>query len=397
MKKFIGFALAGFAAFVLLAPLALTARAAEFIAADKESGNVTLSAGETHRNAYVAGGSVFVNSAVTGDLFAAGGTVTVENSIEQDAVIAGGTVIMNGSVGGDVRVAGGTLTINGPIAGDLLLAGGTVHITEKGTIGGDLIMAGGQLTLDGAVTGKAMINGGAVSINSKITGPLRVTASDFLDFGAKADIAQKVSYKGMQQAELTEGAKVAEIEFTQIQNYNNKAGAVLATIFTIGFVVKLLAIILAGLLLMKLFPRTSHAAIAKISDNPWANLGVGVLVLLVGPIAVIFTLIIFVGMYLAILAFLAWLIVLVLAGITSSVFVGSWIVQKLTKKAEMVFDWQALVIGVVALAIAKFIPIIGWLFVFVMMLLAFGAMFRMLVAHIKNEQGHGHHSASIAE
>ncbi len=396
MKKSIGFIMAGFAAFVLLAPVALTARAAEFIAADKDSGNVTLSAGDTHRNAYVAGGSVFVNSAITGDLYAAGGTVTVENSIEQDAVIAGGTVIMNGSVGGDVRLAGGTLTVNGPIAGDLLLAGGTVNITEKGSIGGDLIMAGGQITVNGSVTGKAMINGGAITVNSRIAGLLRVTASEFLDFGAKADVAQKVSYKGVQEATLTEGAKVGEIEYTPIQQHSNKAGALIAGIFTVGFVMKLLAMILAGLLIMKLFPRTSHAAVAKIADNPWVNIGVGALVLFVGPIAVILALITFVGMYAAILAFLAWLLLLMLACLSSSVFIGSWIVQKLTKKTEMVFDWQALVIGVVALAIAQFIPVAGWLFVFVLMLLAFGAMLRLLVAQIKSEQGRHHTTGEIA-
>ncbi|QQS23254.1 hypothetical protein IPM19_01665 [bacterium] len=393
MKKLIGFALAGFAVFALVAPLALTANAAEFISASDDSGNVTLSQGDTHHNAYVAGASVFVNSAVTGDLYAAGGTITVENTIEQDAVVAGGTVILNSSVGGDVRVAGGTLTINGPVAGDLIVAGGVVTVTEKATVGGDLIVAGGQITLDGSVAGKAMINGGAVIVNSAITGPLRVTASESLMFGAKANVAQKISHKGIKEATVNEAATVGEIEFTQMKSHNNKAGAAIAAIFTIGFVVKLLAAILAGLLLMKLLPLSSRRAVAKISDNPWANLGIGVLVLFVGPVAVIFTLITFVGMYLAIIAFLVWLLALVLASLSSGVFVGSWIVQKLTKKTEMAFDWQALAIGVVALAVIKFIPIIGWLFVFVVLLMAFGAMMRMLVGHIKHEQSHANHAA----
>lgn len=384
MKKLLTFALAGFTSFSLLLPSAM---AAEFIVADEDSGNVTLSQGDTHHNAYVAGGSVFVNSAVTGDLYAAGGTITVENSIEQDAVIVGGTVILNGPVGGDVRLAGGTVTLNGSIAGDVILAGGTVHITEKGIIGGDLIMGGGQLIIDGAVAGRTLINGDAVVINSKMTGPLRVTATESLVFGPKADIAQKVNYKGVKEATLSEGAKVSDIEFTSIKGHSNKAAAVLAAIFTVGFVVKLLAAIIAGLLLMRLFPRAVRASVGKISNNPWSNLGVGLLALIVGPVAAIFLLLTFVGLYVAVLIFLGWLLVLVLASIASSIFVGSWIVQKLTKKTEAVYDWQALVIGVVALAIIKFIPIIGWLFVFVVLLTAFGAMLRLFVGHIKNEQG----------
>lgn len=392
MKKFVSFALAGFAAFAMLVIVAAPVMAAEFIAANDDSGNVTLSQGDTHRNAYVAGGSVFVNSAISGDIFAVGGTVTIENTIEQDAVIAAGTVIMNNSVGGDVRVAGGTLTINGAIAGDLLVAGGTVNITEKGSVGGDLVMAGGTVTVDGNVAGKAMIDGGIVLINSTITGPLRVTASETLTFGSKAVVSQKIACKGLKAAVVNEGAQVGEIEFTQMKNHGNKAGAAFAAIFTIGFVLKLVAAIVFGLILMKLFPRTSQAAVAKISDNPWTNLGVGALVLFVGPIAVIIALVSFVGMYVAITAFLAWLILLLISSVSSAVFVGGWIIKKLTKKSEMVFDWQALAIGVVALAIAKFIPIAGWLFCFAVMLIAFGAMVRMLLGHIKSEQAHGRHS-----
>lgn len=387
MKKIIAFAVASLAVFALMVP---TTFAAEFIAPDQESGNVTLSSGEKHHNTYVAGGKVFVNTDITGDLYAAGGTITIEGKIEQDAVVAGGTVTINGTVGGDVRVAGGTVTINGAVTGDVLIAGGTVYLTEKASIGGDLAAASGDMIVDSAIAGNAMIAGGVITLNSKVGGTVKVTADQSFTIGSKAEVAQTINYQGVKEATVVDGAKIGAVDFKKIeQPRGGHAGRVFATIFTITFVIKILAMMLAGLLLMKLFPRTSHAAVGKIMDKPWVNLGVGALVLFVGPIAVIIALISFFGLYIAIGAFLAWLLMLLFAALSSSVFVGSWIVKQLTKKPNMVYDWQALLIGIAVLSIVMLIPIIGGLFFFAILLIAFGAMIRLLMDHSRNEQSAG--------
>ena len=58
----------------------------------------------------------------------------------------------------------------------------------------------------------------------------------------------------------------------------------------------------------------------------------------------------------------------------------------LTKKDEMKYDWQSLVIGVVALGILMIIPVIGGLIFFILMLMAFGGIIRQLYDFIKSEQ-----------
>ncbi len=368
-------------------PIAL---AAEFIPADSNNGNVTLSTNDTHHNAYTAGGTVLVNSNITGDLYSAGGTVTVEGSVEQDAVIAGGTVILNGKVGGDVRIAGGTVTINGPVAGDVLVAGGTVLLTEKASVGRDLAITGGSLTIDAPVVGSVKIQGGVLTLNSKIEGDVIARVDQELIIGSKADI-KKISYHATREANVSEGARLGEVDFQKVEHHRGgHAGNVIASIFTIVFVVKVLAMLLAGLLLMRLFPRTSRIAVAKICDRPWLNLGIGALVLFVAPIVGIVILFTFLGMYIAITAFLVWLLLLMFAALTSSVFVGSWIIKKLTKKSENqepIVDWQSLLIGIVALSIIMLVPVIGGLFFFILLLISFGSMLRMLFDHIKSEQG----------
>jgi hypothetical protein len=384
MKRVIGFL--GLAAVVFSLSLP-TAFAAEFISGNEDNGNVTLSAGETHRNVYTAGGTVFVNSAIGGDIYAAGGTITIESGIEQDAVIAGGTVTINGEIGGDLRVAGGTVTINNRVGGDLLIGGGNVVLTEKGSVGGDLAVASGNLTVDGAVGGNAKIAGETVVLNSVINGRVDVRTGQSLTFGNKAVISQSISHKGPNEATVNDGAQIGTVDYKKEEmGSRNQGRNFFAAIFTLSFIVKSIGLILAGLLLMKLFPRTSRESIEYMQRGPWMNLLIGFLTLVVGPIVVVILLITFIGMYIAIAAFLAWLLMLLLAALVASVFVGAWIIKFLTKKQEMRYDWQALVIGVVVLAILMLVPIIGALGFFILMLIAYGGLIRQLYDRMQSEQ-----------
>ncbi len=385
MKKLLSLAAVGVAMTLFIAP---TAFAAEFIAPKDENQNITLSKGETHKNVYIAGGSVFVNSDVSGDLYGAGGTIMVEGNVEQDAVVAGGTVIVNGSVGGDIRVAGGEVTINGAVAGDVIVGGGTVRFTEKASVQGDLAVGAGDLTLDATVAGSVKIGGGMVRINSSLPGDVKVMADEKFTIGSKAIIPKTISYKGSQEAVVEDGAQVGTIDFQKVEAHKKGAlNGMMFAIFSITFVIKALGLILAGLLLMKLFPRTAKESVDSMRQGMWLNAGIGLIGLIVGPIAVILLLVTLFGMYIAGLFFFAWLIMLILAILVACVFTGAWIVMRLTKKESLVYDWQALVIGVVAIAILTLVPVIGGLAFFILLMMAFGGIIRQFYSRIKSEQG----------
>src|SRR3989344_3003471 len=134
MKKIL--ALLTLLGLVVIIPVAY---AAEFMAAGKD-GNISIGSSETHRNLYIAGGNVSVNSPISGDLFAAGGGVNITGNVEQDLFAAGGNINVAGNVGGDARVAGGSIVLNNPVGGDLLVAGGNVSLSERAIIGGDLVV-----------------------------------------------------------------------------------------------------------------------------------------------------------------------------------------------------------------------------------------------------------------
>lgn len=390
MKKISSFVGLGLATFLALSlSFAPIASAAEFLAPADTQGNVTLSSTETHHNAYVAGGSVFANSTITGDLYAVGGSLTIEGSVEQDLVVAGGNITVNGPIGGDIRVAGGTVIINSKVNGDVVVAGGTVTFTEKSSVGGDAMLAAGEVRFDGPVIGNVKVRGGQVTINSTVTGNVDVMADQSLTFGSKAVVASKILYKGSKEAVVTDGAQISAVEYQPLANRagnKNAAGDALAGIFTFFVLIKAIGGLILGLILIKLFPRSTKELVGSFQNKPWHNLGIGFLALIVGPIAAMILIITFVGMYVAFMLLLAWLLIIFIAAIVACIFAGVWLIKLYKKNEEVKADWKALVVGLVAMTVISFIPVIGMLVYSVLMLIAFGSLLRHLQGYIKEEQ-----------
>ncbi len=368
--------------------------AAEFIGPAQEQGNVSLVSTETHRNLYTAGRDVRVASATSGDLHIAGGKISVDGNVEQDAAIGGGEVSINAPIGGDVQAFGGAVTVNAAIGGDAIILGGDIKLTDKSSVAADLVIWGGNVSIEGPISGTVKIHGGNVYINSKIEKDIKVNAGDNLTFGSKAEVLGKVTYKGQREAMVNDGAKVGTIDFSR-QTKPNSAGHAAARIVTLGFVLSLLAAIAAALLVFKLLPSTSREIILGMEQKPWVNLGIGVLGLIVTPIAAIILMVMFVGWYVALLGIFGYILFLMLAGLAASVYVGAWLIKMLTKKDGLVIDWQAIVIGIVVFGILKMIPVIGWIITMGLMLIAFGSMIRMLKSRMDSEQATEMHTGQI--
>lgn len=372
-------------AFALFGFAVMPVYAAEFMAPGQEdNGAITVTNATPHKNLYVAGGAVVVDSPVSGDLITAGGTVTVNGDVEQDLWSAGGNVTINGKVGGDLRVAGGTLTIKNPIGGDLLVGGGTVTIDATSSIAGDLTIGSGTLVLNAPVTGDVKIGGGSITINSKINGSLWVGSDTNLVFGEKADVAGKITHRGPKTAVIKEGAKVSEIAFTQLEKQSQKNP--MTGLFTGLFVIKLLALFVAGLVLLKLMRQPLEHFAQDFKSHPWEALGIGLVALFAIPIIGVFLAVTVVGFYLAMIVFLMFALAFIFAGVSAIISIGAVIIKALMKKPSLVLDWQAVAIGAVVFLIIGFIPVIGWLACMITFLISFGTIVRYFWHKVKGQQ-----------
>jgi len=346
--------------------LASTAIAAEFIAPEKNgSGVIELPASESHKNLHVAGGILTVNSQVLGDLFAAGGIIKVTGNIEVDAFLAGGRIDLDAAVGKNVHVAGGNIYVNKSIGGDLVAAGGVVEVSENSTIAGDLVVGGGEII-----------------VNGKVAGNLLVSAGKSLTFGAKSEVTGKITYYGNNDPIIKDGAKLGTIERHALPMHRRLFGG---TLLGAGLIVMLLAWLAAGLLLLYLLKPELTKATVMMRSEPWANLGIGLISLIVGPILIVLLLITLVGYYIAILVLLWYLFALMLSCLVAAVFLGRWLYHYFDKDAAGI-DWKIVLTGVIAFKILQLIPILGWIICAVLSLMAFGVILRMARHQVRRQE-----------
>lgn len=346
--------------------------AAEFVRPSGDSGNVVLSTTETHKNLYTAGGNVTINSETKGDLYVAGGVITIDGPVEQDAAVAGGTVFINSKVGGDVRVAGGTLTINADVVGDVVAVGGTLIISDRAKIGGDLVMAGGTVTLNAPVAGKVWATGGQLTLDSAVAGAVTIKSARMVTFGSRANITGAVTVTGEQEPTVRDGAKVGNINYTKSME-TASAGRV-AGVMVVGSLVWVLASILTALVFAWFAPRRVEHFVAAVQHKFWVNAAIGLAALIVTPIVIIALLFLLIGYQLALLLLASYVFALSIAWVLAVLWTGMQTYRLVQKKTAVTMGWQAAVIGGIVFTLVRFIPVVGMLFCFVVLMASFGGL-----------------------
>jgi hypothetical protein len=356
------------------------ATAAEFRFA-KEGQNININEGETVENLYTAGNIISINGEVKKDLYTAGNVITLESDVENNFAGVGGNITISGNVGNNVHIAGGTVIVQGEVAGDLFVAGGNVLLTNTATVGGDLVVGGGTVDIEGQVAGNVYVGGGKVSINSKIGGETKIMA-DSLKIGGSAEIAKGLKYTSPEKAEISEDAKIlGKIDFNQRDTSKSRESSVAGGAF--GVLVTLLVLniatcIIVGFVLVYFFNRFLKNVTGEGLNNVWRSMGVGFAVVFLVPFLVVFFAISIIGLYLAGLLLLLYILLLTISFIIASIILGSLVLKVLKKKEEYEIGWQEVVVGVILMKIISFIPFVGWLFWAVFVLIAIGAVSKLV-------------------
>lgn len=361
--------------FVLLSFLFLFSFFIPPVFANGQQQNVTLEKNQTINGDYFGnGGTVTVLGTVNGDAYIAGGTVTVEGKINGDIIAGGGTVTISGS-SQNVRVAGGNITINGTVAKNITVLGGTVTIEPNAKIGGSLVATGGNVTVLSPIKKGATLGGGQIVINNTIDGDVNA-ATKQLTLEPQGRINGKLNYVSDQKVQIAQGATVTgEIKQT-MPTHNNQdmrqkmVAALGIAWFTFGLV-NFISMLIIGLLLIVFAPNYFMRVADSIVEKPWWSLGVGILTVILAPviIAVFFATII--GIPLAFLLLLLYLIVLYFAKLFVIYLIGERIGRSINPKIHMAWFF---VIGLVIYQILVLIPLIGWLIDMLALLFGLGAL-----------------------
>lgn len=326
------------------------------------------------KNIYLFGDTIAVTAPIGNDLIAGGGKIDIDSPIAQSAMIAGGTITVQNKIGNSLRVAGGNITIDSEIVNDLLIAGGNVTVTKDAKIGGDVLFAGGTLQLDAPVQGKVLLAGGQADINNTVGKGVEGQIGQ-LALGQKAVINGDLKYTSEKRAMIDTNAKVNGQTIYTEQKDTQKNTSDTSDVITSGALYMLLVDILLGLLFLYFFRKFAVTIFKQMKTHPVKNAVSGFAFLVLFPLAGIFMLML---LPLGISAFLLYGLLLIIAGILAKLFAGwfimDWYTKREDKKKHYTFDWKAVVIGPVVIALITLFPILGGLITGVLFLISLGAV-----------------------
>jgi hypothetical protein len=309
------------------------------------------------RDLFIGGGSVAVSNQVAGDALLAGGRVTLSAPVGGDAAMAGGEVEVSGPIAQDLYAAGGQLRINGTVTGSARLAGGAIRLSQGARVEDGLSAAGGRIELAGMIGSYANLAGGSITIDGTVSGNVEATGGT-LRVGPRAIIQGQLTYRGPQAADVAAGAQISggvrniAYEPPMYRRSLPLFFGIIALIWLIGWGI-------VGALLLWILPVETRRVTLAAQANPGFAALIGVIALIVTPIAIMLLLISAVGLPLAFLLGLLYLVLL--AGVIA---LGDWFLPRLRRQQDHATAGArigAFILVLIVVFILTQFPFIGWL------------------------------------
>ncbi|MCB2224328.1 MAG: hypothetical protein KQH83_09175 [Actinobacteria bacterium] len=266
---------------------------------------------------YAFGGRVLVEGTVEGDVFALTGDLTVTGTVTGDVIgFAGSRVTVTGTVGGSLRVVSPTVDVRGAVGDDVAaLAAG---LSVDAVVGRDVLAVAGDAEVGGTVLRDVRTQAWDLDVRGQVDGDVRAKA-DRITLADGARVGGDVVYRASADARLAATA-VVDGDLVRGRVFSPVwARATERVIAALG----LLGLILAGLALGWLFRGTARRAVEAAGTRPGLTAGVGVLLLVLPPLLVIPLSLTLVGLPLALLLAVLWLLAVFLGALPAIAWAGT--------------------------------------------------------------------------
>jgi cytoskeletal protein CcmA (bactofilin family) len=324
----------------------------------QEAGESVTRTGRVSEDLYAAGGQVTIAADVDGDVIVAGGRVVVDQRVTGDVMAAGGFLELRADVQDDVRAAGGFITISGRISGDLIAAGGTVSLSRSAEVRGRAWLTGGRVEIDGRLDRGLRAAGGSVSIAGEINGDVELFA-DKITVLPTARIRGDIRYSGRHEPTIDTGAQITgQVTYEPFETGVTARTPAAAWGARVAIVVSLM---LTGVVLFLMFPSFAGGAAHAIASDAWKCLGLGLAVLIMGPIVALLLLVTVIGTPLAIITLAAYVVFLIAGYLIAALFLGELCLRWTGKDRQAPTSLRVLsiVAAVLVLSIIRWIPLLG--------------------------------------
>jgi len=314
-----------------------------------------------------AGDDVTLDEYIPGNAFLAGGRVQLANRVGGSAFVTGGDVTISGSIGRKLYASGGDLRIEGEVDGKVRAAGGA-------RLRSDVAIAGGSVDMEGVVGGNLRVYGDSIFVNGTVYGDLEM-AGESIRVGPDAHIAGGLEYRSGGTIVIDPRARIEkgiEQRDRDDRGWLGKAGRgakrVGGAMFTLG-------VVLLGTLLLLGMPGFSRDAAGMVRREPLQSAGMGCVMLVGVPFAIIVLMITVIGIPLALMMIFGYIVLLMLGYLVAALFVGDLLLERLGTEKFNSLGWRVLflLLALVALSIVRHVPLIGGFVILLLFLAGIGA------------------------
>lgn len=312
---------------------------------------------------YSAAKNVDINGTINGDVFCAGQTVNINATVHGDVICAGQDVTISGKIDGSVRAAGQTLSIDATVGRSITVASSNFSLDANAKVGQDVTAMGNQLNIKGSVGRDVLATGSQVVLNGPVARNAKLSSPDVI-LRSSAAIAGNLEYTSKNKLTEDKGSSVKG-STKQIQPAAHKRGYHFNVIF---YLFALASLLLISLVLAFFFPEMLRKNAKHLSTNFTKSLIVGIITSFALPIISLGLCLTLVGLPLALLLLVVWLLLVALSGPVVAYYVG----ERILKKRANIYGTVAL--GSVIIVTAYMLPLVGILVLMLVYWLGVGAL-----------------------
>lgn len=351
---------------------------------------------------FVAGGDASLDTPADRDAFLSGFSVEADAVVAEDAHLSGFNVEVSAPVGGDLYAAGFSIDVDANVGGDVTAAGFKIKIDETANIAGNARLAARTITLESTLAGSLIAAAQTLTLNGAVTGDVDFSGAG-LEFGDGATIAGTLTYRTPEEIDIPASVIAAErVQYKVLklpdagkamkQRFPSAWGFFFGSIMALAF----LAIVAA--LCLAFAPDSVERLRAAAMRRPWIAILCGFLSLamLIGLVPV--SAMTLVGIPLIPIVLLTIVVVWILGYLLGVYALANRVIAAFRDIPDtLVARLVVVVIGLIAVAVINFIPILGWLANLVILFLGLGALSAALFGRLQEGSGAVESEAEAAE
>lgn len=308
----------------------------------------------------IAGDNEIISEDVDGALFIAGNNITVDGDVNGIVMGSGSQVTINGQVSGPAFLAGNGVTFNGQVE-DIFMAGNSVEIGPDAEVTRDAFLAGNTISIHSNIGRDIFVGSESLNLSAEVGRDAYLgLPSDGINFSEDGQIKGDLTYSSEQRNEQVEENVDGEVSFVQ-QSTRDFEPSQQSKVMT--FLWKMLGAILSAWLIWWIANRLTNyrwMLLREDTRNIWVTMGIGLAALIVWPIVIILALLTTV-LFLPSFILIGLYITLILLGITmlAAMIEQNFLSQRFSNiKYPRVLAFLA---AFIALYLLAQLPYVGWI------------------------------------